>query len=67
MREQLLGKAVAEGYVPVALPTAAYRYFTEPAFYLPSRGPWRRPVPPELGVPWEWIEVELSVPVRRIA
>ncbi|MFI7231839.1 hypothetical protein ACIBO5_52350 [Nonomuraea angiospora] len=68
MREQLLRKVVEEGCVPVALPTVAYRYFTDPPwFFRPDMR--RRPVLPELvelGAPWEFIEVELSVPVRRV-
>ncbi|TDD31989.1 hypothetical protein E1286_44175 [Nonomuraea terrae] len=36
MREQLLAKVVEEGCVPVTLPTAAYRHFAEPAYFLTS-------------------------------
>ncbi|MFG6197801.1 hypothetical protein [Nonomuraea sp. JJY05] len=69
MREQLLRRVVEERCVPVALPTAAYRYFTDPAWGLAPFDMRRRPVLPELvelGAPWEFIEVELSVPVRRV-
>ncbi|HUR09187.1 MAG TPA: hypothetical protein VM347_42070 [Nonomuraea sp.] len=67
MRERSLGKVVEEGCVPVALPTAKYRYFAEhPSFTMTLN---RRPVLPELvelGAPWESIEVELSVPARTV-
>ncbi|MGW2220990.1 hypothetical protein ACWCSD_38900 [Nonomuraea sp. NPDC001684] len=70
MLEQLLGKVVEEGCVPVALPSVAYRYFLDPHFFGMPSPAMRRPVRPELvelGAEWEWIEVELSVPVRRLA
>ncbi|MEU8324334.1 hypothetical protein AB0C33_38770 [Nonomuraea sp. NPDC048881] len=69
MLEQLLARVVEEGCVPVALPTAAYRYFAEPPFGVAVLDMRRREVLPELvklGAPWESIEVELSVPARRL-
>ncbi|WP_219505294.1 hypothetical protein [Nonomuraea ceibae] len=69
MRAQLLGKVAEEGCVPVELPTTTYRYFAEPTFYTLG-ALTRREVPPELvelGAPWEWVEVELSIPARQLA